>query len=547
MTERLNDIINHMNSDDEESILKALEKAKNLKNPTKEEILDAAAALSTIFYHHGPAFITNLKRTINKTIKQIAHLGEDVIPFLFDEIINADAESAIQFGKTIAKMGDPAIDYILEHWHEYEEDDFALLNLVQALSYFKKGNISKAVPTMLKEVEHPNYQVSAMALYSVGKLAYDVKQKEFSDDLRSQMFESAFLKLKDRKHLVRKNAARTLGKMQRRGLLNKNQQQLVYQAFMSILGKDGRYKWDRAFIVRHEAEYFLQFFDFKPQVQGINRYRQTFKIISKEELCPNTFYFAIEAPLIARKIQAGQFIIVRPLEFSERIPLSVCGWDKDKGTVNIIVVSVGKTTTEINTLNEGDTFIDVVGPLGERSHVGIYPGTCVVIGGGYGAGAIIPTARDLKYIGNKVIGIVGARNEELLLLTDELAKVCDEIILTTNDGSKGLKGFVTDALAELVKRETVSHVLAVGPVPMMRAVSDLTRKEGIETYVSLNAIMVDATGMCGACRVSVGGETKFACFHGPDFDGHKVDFEELEKRQKMFVNQEKVAFESIQH
>ena len=174
-------------------------------------------------------------------------------------------------------------------------------------------------------------------------------------------------------------------------------------------------------------------------------------------------------------------------------------------------------------------------------------GTCVVIGGGYGTGAVIPTAMDLKKAGNKVIGIVGARSQENVIMLDELSKVCDEVQATTNDGSMGMQGLVTDALAKILEQEKVIHVLAVGPVPMMKAVSELTRDKNIPTFVSLNAIMVDGTGMCGACRVTVGGETKFACFHGPDFDGHKVDFENLMKRQKMFAKEERLAVHQHEH
>ncbi|MDH3973113.1 MAG: sulfide/dihydroorotate dehydrogenase-like FAD/NAD-binding protein [Deltaproteobacteria bacterium] len=268
-------------------------------------------------------------------------------------------------------------------------------------------------------------------------------------------------------------------------------------------------------------------------------------MLTKRELCDRTFHFTIEAPFIARKLQAGQFIIVRPHELSERIPLSICGWDEEKGSIHIIVMAVGKTSTEINNMKVGDCFADIVGPLGERSHVKKHEGTCVVIGGGYGTGAIIPTARDFKKLGNKVIGIVGARNKDLLIMVDELSEVCDEVICTTNDGSQGKEGFVTDALREIMDGEKVSHVLAVGPVPMMEAVSKMTKPDNIETFVSLNAIMVDGTGMCGACRVSVGGDTKFACFHGPDFNGHEVDFDQLVKRQKMFVEAEKKAFATL--
>lgn len=543
MTERLNDIIDYINSNEEKSILKAFEEIKNLKNPTDQEAIDLAAALSTIFYHHGPGLVSNLNMLTKRSIKAIAKLGPQVIPFLFEEIINADSESAIHLGKAMGKLKDPAVDYIREKWGEFEDDDFALMNLAQTLSYFSIEKVTEAIPDILDLTSHPNYQVRAMALYSVGKLAFDLKQEYLKQDLRNKMFEVTFLSLKDQKHLVRKNGARTLGKMKRRDLLNQRQEEMVYNAYQSILGKDGKHKWDKAFIVRHEAEYFLQFFKEVSKPQYPSRYSQSFKIISKEEMCANTFYYSVEAPLIARKIQAGQFVIVRPHKFSERIPLSVCGWDENLGTINLVVVSVGKTTSEINALKVGESMEDIVGPLGERSHVGVYPGTCVVIGGGYGAGAIIPTARDLKHIGNKVKAIVGARTRELVLFKEELTKISDELLVTTNDGSEGIKGMVTDALNSLLEKEDVSYVLAVGPVPMMRSVSELTREYGIETYVSLNAIMVDATGMCGACRVTVGGETKFACFHGPDFDGHKVDFDELEKRQKMFAKQERILVE----
>lgn len=278
---------------------------------------------------------------------------------------------------------------------------------------------------------------------------------------------------------------------------------------------------------------------------SINGYRQSFRILSKTFLCTNTYHYTIEAPFIARKIRAGQFIIVRPHSMSERIPLSVCGWDRDAGTIRIIVSAVGKTSTEINRMQQGDAFKDVVGPLGERSHLPGNTGTCVVIGGGYGTGAIIPTAMDLKARGNRVIGIVGARDKDSLIMVEELREVCDEVIITTVDDSCGRKGMVTDALNDLLSAEDITYVLAVGPVPMMKAVSEMTRALRITTSVSLNAIMVDGTGMCGACRVSVGGETKFACFHGPDFDGHLVDFDTLMKRQKMFVKEEKIALEKL--
>jgi len=210
--------------------------------------------------------------------------------------------------------------------------------------------------------------------------------------------------------------------------------------------------------------------------------------------------------------------------------------------VRIIVQAAGRTSSELIKLNAGDTIEDLVGPLGRAAHMDKY-GTCVLIGGGYGTGAIIPVARELKELGNKVIAIVGARTKELVLMEDELRKVCDRVEVSTNDGSAGTKGLVIDVLSEILKQEPVHMVTAIGPVPMMKAVSEMTRPVKIPTYVSLNAIMVDGTGMCGSCRVEVGGATKFACVDGPDFDGHQVNFDELVYRQKMYVPYEKKASE----
>ena len=400
------------------------------------------------------------------------------------------------------------------------------------------------MPQILVAVKSANFQVRAIGLYTIGKLALRLRPSAFKPDLRLSMFDAVFERLGDTKPLVRKNASRALGKMQKQKLLTETQREKTLIAFKAILGKDDQHSWDRAFIVRHEAEYFLPLFEANKSFG--HRYRQSFKIVSKKELCNKTFHFLIEAPMITRKLKAGQFIIVRPHKQSERIPLSVCGWDSKKGQLEIIVNTVGKTSGEINKLKEGDCFVDIVGPLGKRSHVQNYTNTCVVIGGGYGTGAIIPTARDLKKLGNKVIGIVGARNKELLLMTDELNDVCNEVIITTNDGSAGTKGFVTDALKQLMGEENLGYVLAIGPMPMMKAVSDLTKPSRIETYVSLNATMVDGTGMCGACRVSIAGKTKFACFHGPDFNGHEVDFGQLMQRQKMFVKEEKEALNGVE-
>jgi ferredoxin/flavodoxin---NADP+ reductase len=544
MTERIEHIIKHIHFDSEEEVAKALDYAEKLEGLTKDEKNDLAAALSTIFYHHDHAGITTMARLAVRAEHLMASFGCDILPFLLDELINADSESAAYIGKAIALNDCPNIELVLEAWDDNWEDDFASINIIQALSYFTSTEVIKAVPQILVAGKSGNFQVRAIANYAIGKISLRLHPKEFSDELKLSMFDTVFGMLGDNKPLVRKNAARALGKMQKRGLLDDKQRLQVLAAFQAMLGKDGQHSWDRAFIVRHEAEHFLPLFSAKPSLG--DRYRQSFKILAKKKLCEKTFHFVIEAPLVARKLEAGQFIIVRPHDHSERIPLSVCAWNINRGTLEIIVNTVGKTSGEINGLKEGDRFTDIVGPLGKRSHVQSYSDTCVVIGGGYGTGAIIPTAKDLKALGNKVIGIVGARNKDLLIMTKELGKVCDEVMITTNDGSQGIEGFVTDALQQIVLREDVSQVLAVGPVPMMKAVCELTKPLAIETFVSLNAIMVDGTGMCGACRVSIGGKTKFACFHGPDFNGHEVDFEQLTKRQKMFVKEEREALFSVE-
>lgn len=543
MTDRVNNIVNNINIDSEETIARALDQIERLKNPTDGEKTDLTAALSTIFYHDhtGKPDLTTLA---NRAEKQIAKFGGAVLDALAAELTDADPESATHLGRVIALNGDPAVSVLTEAWNKNREDDFAVINIMQAVSYFRAREIVKVLPEVLVAAKSKNHQVRAAALYTVGKLALRLSAEAFDEKLRLKMFDTAFNLLSDSKPLVRKDATRALGKMLRKGILDAGQRKKVLAAFNAILGNDERHEWDSAFIVRHEAEHFLPYC--RAEETLADRYKQSYRIVAKRELCPQTYHFVIEAPFIARKLQAGQFIIVRPHELSERIPLSICGWDEEDGTIQIIVMAVGKTSSEINAMNAGDCFADIVGPLGERSHVKKHEGTCVVIGGGYGTGAIIPTARDLKKLGNRVIGIVGARNKDLLLMIDELGDVCDEVICTTNDGSAGKEGLVTDALKEIMAREKVSHVLAVGPVPMMKAVSELTRPDGIETFVSLNAIMVDGTGMCGACRVSIGGETKFACFHGPDFDGHRVDFEQLVKRQKMFVEEEKKALATLE-
>lgn len=267
-----------------------------------------------------------------------------------------------------------------------------------------------------------------------------------------------------------------------------------------------------------------------------------YKIVYKKELAPKTVMFNVEAPWIARKIQPGQFVIVRLDERGERIPLSISGWDAEAGTLRLIVMGVGYTSNKMIALNKGDSILDVVGPLGRHTHLA-EGGTLVVIGGGYGTGAVIPSAIEQRKTGRRVVGIVGARTKELVLLEDDLRAACDEAYVTTDDGSYGRKGLVTDALKDIIANEDVGAVLAIGPVPMMRAVSAMTKPANIPTMVSLNAIMVDGTGMCGACRVTVGGEIKFACYDGPDFDGHLVDYKELTMRQRTYLKQEAKARE----
>lgn len=543
MTERVNQIIQSLDTHSADSVAEAINEVKAMSNLAVDEKLDLAKALSEVFFHAHHTGSTEMPKVAVSTEKLLAKFGTEIIPFLFDRATEVDGESGTYFGKSLAKNGVTSLEYIASRLNEFENQDHELINLLQVLSFFKVPEVANVIPHILSITRHGNPQVTSMGLYAVGRIVQSLKQSAFSESLKQSMFDSAFQFISNPNVLVRKNAARTIGKMLRKNLLSLENEKKVYKTFMAITGRDELHNWDRAFIVRREAEDFLPYFH-NHSFQS-NTYDQSFKILSKRLLCANTYHFVIEAPLISRKIEGGQFIIIRPHIFSERVPLSVCGWDPKKGTIEIVVSAVGKTSTQINALEEGDSFEDVVGPLGERSFLPSSTGTCVVIGGGYGTGAIIPTTKDLKAMGNKVIGIVGARSQDSLILVNELKQVCDEVTVTTNDGSQGRSGMVTDALAEILQREKVIYVLAVGPVPMMKAVSEMTRPLNVATYVSLNAIMVDGTGMCGACRVTVGGETKFACFHGPDFDGHQVDFENLTKRQKMFVKQEKMAFANM--
>lgn len=266
-----------------------------------------------------------------------------------------------------------------------------------------------------------------------------------------------------------------------------------------------------------------------------------YPILEKEVLSENVKLMKIKAPLVAKKAKAGQFIILRINESGERIPLTIADFDRKKGTVTIIFMEVGKTTKQLGKLDVGDSIENFAGPLGVPSEIKKF-GTVVCIGGGVGIAPLYPIVKALKEIGNYVISILGARNESLLLLEKEINAFSDEFYIATDDGSKGRKGFVSDVLQELIdeKRE-INMVMAIGPVIMMKVISDLTRKYNIKTLVSLNPIMVDGTGMCGGCRVSVGNETKFACVDGPEFDGHLVDYDNLMLRNRRFICEEEEA------
>ena len=260
-----------------------------------------------------------------------------------------------------------------------------------------------------------------------------------------------------------------------------------------------------------------------------------FKILAKKELSPNVYAMTIEAPRVARKAQPGQFIILRIDEEGERIPLTIADFDREKGTILLVFQTIGASTMELAAMNAGDSLLDFVGPLGQPSVIKKMGGTVVVVGGGIGVAPTYPIARAMKEAGNKVIAIMGAKTKDILIMEDMMKQVTDEILVTTDDGSRGIKGFVTYAVQALVDRgEKIAQITAIGPCIMMKSVADATRDLGIRTIVSLTPIMVDGTGLCGGCRVTVGGETKFACVAGPEFAGHQVDFKGLMSRQRMY-------------
>lgn len=266
------------------------------------------------------------------------------------------------------------------------------------------------------------------------------------------------------------------------------------------------------------------------------------EILEKTTLAPKIHQFRFFAPEIVKKALPGQFVILRANEFGERIPMSIAGMDKKSGILTIVVLEVGKSTALLGSLKTGDRITDLLGPLGKPTEMQNF-GTVVCVGGGIGIAPLYTLVEGFRFWGNKVITIIGAKTRELVIKEEELKKISNRVIVTTDDGSYGKKGFVTEALKELLTTEKIDLVMAVGPVIMMKAVSLLTEEYKVKTLVSLNPIMVDGTGMCGGCRVLIDGKNKFACVDGPDFEAHSVDFDGLLQRQKCYLQQEKIAYE----
>lgn len=264
-------------------------------------------------------------------------------------------------------------------------------------------------------------------------------------------------------------------------------------------------------------------------------------IINKEYFSENVVRLDIEAPLIAKSRKAGHFVIVRVDENGERIPLTIAGSDLEKGTITLVVQKIGVSSTKLCALNAGDYVADVVGPLGKATHIEKF-GTVVCACGGVGTAPMLPIAEAMKKAGNKVITVLAARTKDLIILEEQMRKVSDEVVIMTDDGSYGTKGLVTNGVEGIINREKVDLCVTIGPAIMMKFVSLLTKKYEVPTVASLNTIMVDGTGMCGACRVSIGGETKFVCVDGPEFDAHQVNFDEMMMRMGAYREQEQAAF-----
>ncbi|HUV60724.1 MAG TPA: sulfide/dihydroorotate dehydrogenase-like FAD/NAD-binding protein [Thermoplasmata archaeon] len=270
-----------------------------------------------------------------------------------------------------------------------------------------------------------------------------------------------------------------------------------------------------------------------------------YEIVKAEKLTPDVTRLEIAAPHIAKKAMAGQFVMLTVDEHGERIPLTMADYSAEKGTVTIAALEIGKTTKKLGTLKAGDKLFSLVGPLGLPTELKNH-GTVVCVGGGIGLALMYPVVRSLKQAGNRMVSIIGAKNKDLLIYEDEIAKVSDELHVCTDDGSKGHHGFVSDVLKKLIDDKVkVDEVYAVGPIIMMKVIANLTRPYNIHTVVSLNPIMVDGTGMCGSCRVIVDGKTKFGCVDGPEFDGHKVDFENLTARNRRYLAEEAVSLKTF--
>jgi len=269
-----------------------------------------------------------------------------------------------------------------------------------------------------------------------------------------------------------------------------------------------------------------------------------FEIIKKTQLNQNTFEYVISAPRIAKKCRGGQFIILRTDKDGERVPFTIADYSREQGYVTIIVQTIGATTYKLSQMSEGDCLADFVGPLGNPTDLSEYS-NIILVGGGIGSAVIYPQTAELKAQGKRVTAIVGARNKELIIHEADFKARCDELIAVTDDGSNGRKGFVTDALKELLDRGGYDCVFTVGPLPMMRAVCNLTKAYGVKTVISMNSIMVDGTGMCGGCRLTVDGKIKYACVDGPEFDGHLVDFDEAINRSKIYKDAESEHYCSL--